>query len=297
MFLKLVGLTLLAVGIAIGIGSYPALAETSSAVRGFNIQDMLRHTLAWINQLGSVGVLAYIALYIIATVAFLPGSIVTLGGGAIFGVVLGSLYVFIGASLGATAAFLIGRYLARDWVYKQIAGNEKFRKIDEAVRQEGFKIVFLTRLSPVFPFNLLNYALGITGVSFKDYLLGFLGMIPGTVMYVYLGSLAGACTQIGTKDQPSNSAVEWTMRIIGFIATVAVTVFVTRIARKAWDEALNQTTHQTWKRKPLFFLNYPCQIQHSRMLPSHRWMSITRGWFPTFIHRIGLILNPLAVTT
>jgi uncharacterized membrane protein YdjX (TVP38/TMEM64 family) len=239
MFLKLVGLTLLAVGIAIGIGSYPALAETSSAVRGFNIQDMLRHTLAWINQLGSVGVLAYIALYIIATVAFLPGSIVTLGGGAIFGVVLGSLYVFIGASLGATAAFLIGRYLARDWVYKQIAGNEKFRKIDEAVGQEGFKIVFLTRLSPVFPFNLLNYALGITGVSFKDYLLGFLGMIPGTVMYVYLGSLAGACTQIGTKDQPSNSAVEWTMRIIGFIATVAVTVFVTRIARKALEEKVS----------------------------------------------------------
>jgi uncharacterized membrane protein YdjX (TVP38/TMEM64 family) len=153
--------------------------------------------------------------------------------------VLGSLYVFIGASLGATAAFLIGRYLARDWVYKQIAGNEKFRKIDEAVGQEGFKIVFLTRLSPVFPFNLLNYALGITGVSFKDYLLGFLGMIPGTVMYVYLGSLAGACTQIGTKDQPSNSAVEWTMRIIGFIATVAVTVFVTRIARKALEEKVS----------------------------------------------------------
>jgi uncharacterized membrane protein YdjX (TVP38/TMEM64 family) len=239
MFLKLSGLILLAVGLVIGISTYPALAETSSAARGFNIQDMLRKALAWINQLGRVGAIAYIALYIIATVAFLPGSIVTLGGGAIFGVVWGSLYVFIGAALGATAAFLIGRYLARDLVYKQIAGNEKFRKIDEAVGKEGFKIVFLTRLSPIFPFNLLNYALGITGVSFKDYLLGFLGMIPGTVMYVYLGALAGACALIGTNAQPTNSVVEWTLRIIGFIATVAVTVFVTRIARKALEEKVS----------------------------------------------------------
>lgn len=237
--IKLFGLMLLTIGIAIGIATYPALAETSLAAREFNLQDMLRNTLTWINELGSVGAIAYIALYIIATVAFLPGSIVTLGGGAIFGVVLGSLYVFIGAVLGATAAFLIGRYLARNWVYKQIAGNEKFRRIDEAVGKEGFKIVFLTRLSPVFPFNLLNYALGITGVSFKDYLLGFLGMIPGTVMYVYLGSLAGAFALIGTKAQPTNSVVEWTMRIIGFIATVAVTVFVTRIARKALEEKVS----------------------------------------------------------
>ena len=239
MLLRVVVLTLLAVGTAFIVTSYPALAAASSAPRGFGIQEMFRQTLAWIKDLGSVGAFAYIALYIITTVAFLPGSIVTLGGGAIFGVVLGSIYVFIGASLGAIAAFLIGRYLARDWVYKQIAGNEKFRKIDEAVSKEGFKIVFLTRLSPVFPFNLLNYALGVTGVSLRDYLLGFLGMIPGTVMYVYLGSLAGQCALIGTKAQPTNSVVEWTMRIIGFIATVAVTVVVTRIARKALEEKVS----------------------------------------------------------
>ncbi len=237
--LKLVGLTLLAIGIAIAISAVPAFAATSPAARAFNLQDMLRRTLAWIDDLGAVGALAYIALYILATVAFLPGSIITLGGGAVYGVALGSLYVLIGASLGATAAFLIGRYLARDWVYKKIAGNEKFRKIDEAVGREGFKIVCLTRLSPVFPFNLLNYAFGVTGVSLKDYLLGFVGMIPGTVMYVYLGSLTSQCALIGTKAQPTNAAVEWTMRIIGFIATVAVTVFVTRIARKALEEKVS----------------------------------------------------------
>lgn len=235
----LVGLTLLAVGVAIAIAASPALADASPVTRGFNLQDMLRQALAWINERGRVGAIAYITLYIIATVAFLPGSIITLGGGAIFGVFWGSLYVFIGASLGATAAFLIGRYFARNWVYKKIAGNEKFRKIDAAVGKEGFKIVCLTRLSPVFPFNLLNYALGVTGVSLKDYLLGFVGMIPGTVMYVYLGSLAGACALIGTKAQPTNSVVEWVQMIIGFIATVAVTVVITRIARKALEEKVS----------------------------------------------------------
>lgn len=230
---------LLAVGVAIAIAASPALADTSPVTQGFNLQDMLRQALAWINERGRVGVIAYITLYIIATVAFLPGSIITLGGGAIFGVFWGSLYVFIGASLGATAAFLIGRYFARNWVYKKIAGNEKFRKIDEAVGKEGFKIVGLTRLSPVFPFNLLNYAFGVTGVSLKDYLLGFVGMIPGTVMYVYIGSLAGACALIGTKAQPTNSVVEWARMIIGFIATVAVTVVITRIARKALEEKVS----------------------------------------------------------
>jgi uncharacterized membrane protein YdjX (TVP38/TMEM64 family) len=236
---RLVGLTLLAVGIVLVVDSVPAFAQEVSATPGFNIQDMLLRSLEWINSLGPVGAIAYIALYIVATVAFLPGSLITLGAGVVYGVVLGSIYVFIGASLGATAAFLIGRYLARDWVYKKIAGNEKFRAIDEAVGREGFKIVFLTRLSPVFPFNLLNYALGVTGVSLKDYLLGFIGMIPGTVMYVYLGSLASQCALIGTQGQPSNAGVVWTIRIIGFIATVAVTVIVTRIARKALERKVS----------------------------------------------------------
>ena len=116
---------------------------------------------------------------------------------------------------------------------------KNLKAIDEAVGKEGFKIVLLTRLSPVFPFNLLNYAFGVTGVSLKDYLLGFVGMIPGTIMYVYLGSLAGNCALIGTANQPKNLAIQWTLRIIGFVATVAVTLFVTRIARKALEEKVS----------------------------------------------------------
>ena len=235
----LVILTLLIGGCGLLLATAPVLAQESSNAQGFNPQEILRNALQWIDRLGSVGAIAFITLYIIASVAFLPGSILTLGAGVVFGVILGSLYVFIGATLGATAAFLVGRYLARNWVSQKIAGNNKFRAIDEAVATEGFKIVFLTRLSPVFPFNLLNYAFGVTGVSLKDYFLGCIGMIPGTIMYVYIGSLAGSLARIGTEEQPTNPTVQWAIRIIGFIATVGVTVYVTRLARKALEEKVS----------------------------------------------------------
>ncbi|HAG83367.1 MAG TPA: TVP38/TMEM64 family protein [Cyanobacteria bacterium UBA12227] len=236
--LKLTGLTLL----TLIITTAPALAQESANASGFNPQELLRNALLWIQNLGSTGAIAFISLYIIATVAFLPGSIITLGAGVVFGVVLGSLYVFMGATLGATAAFLVGRYLARGWVANKIEGNDKFKAIDEAVGREGFKIVLLTRLSPVFPFNLLNYAYGLTGVSLKDYFLGSVGMIPGTIMYVYIGSLAGSLAMVGTESQPTNPTVQWAIRIIGFIATVAVTIYVTKIAKKALDESVSNNT-------------------------------------------------------
>jgi uncharacterized membrane protein YdjX (TVP38/TMEM64 family) len=222
---------LLSLGVWLLWTSEPAIAAPQAL--GFNPQELLRSALEWVNGLGAMGAIAFIALYIGATVAFFPGSILTLGAGVLFGVVLGSLYVFLGATLGATAAFLVGRYLARSWVSKKIEGNPKFHAIDEAVGREGFKIVLLTRLSPVFPFNLLNYAYGLTGVSLKDYVLASIGMIPGTLMYVYIGSLAGSIATLGTGTQSTNPEVQWAIRIIGFIATVAVTVYVTRVARKA----------------------------------------------------------------
>lgn len=235
-FWRLGILSLLAFSIALLIHTDPALAQSANSP-GLNPQIWLRNALEWIQSLGAVGAIAFIAIYIISTVAFLPGSILTLGAGVVFGVGWGSLYVFIGATIGATAAFLVGRYLARGWVAKKIAGNSKFRSIDEAVGREGLKIVLLTRLSPIFPFNLLNYAYGLTGVSLKDYFLGSVGMIPGTIMYVYIGSLAGSIATIGTGNQPSDPTVQWAIRIIGFIATVAVTVYVTKIARKALEES------------------------------------------------------------
>lgn len=225
--------------ILIGVLLIAVIAALIFAAKYFNVQELLRNALAWINSLGTLGPVAFIMIYILATVLFLPGSILTLGAGVVFGVILGAIYVFIGATLGATAAFLVGRYLARGWVSQQIENNTKFRAIDQAVAREGLKIVLLTRLSPVFPFNLLNYALGVTQVSLKDYFLGSVGMIPGTIMYVYLGSLAGNLALIGSANQPTNPTVQWIIRIVGFVATVAVTVYVTRVARKALEEEVS----------------------------------------------------------
>ncbi|NEP25352.1 MAG: TVP38/TMEM64 family protein [Moorea sp. SIO3I6] len=239
---KLVSLTLLAMVMVLVVHAEPSFAQESASSGGFNPQELLRNALQWIDSLGPIGAIAFIAIYIIAAVAFLPGSILTLGAGVVFGVVLGSIYVFIGATIGATAAFLVGRYLARDWIAQKIAGNDKFSAIDEAVGQEGLKIVFLTRLSPVFPFNLLNYAYGLTGVSLKDYVLGSFGMIPGTVMYVYIGSLAGDLATLGSGEAPTNPTFQWAIRIIGFIATVAITLFITNLAKKALAKSVSKET-------------------------------------------------------
>ncbi len=172
---------------------------------------------------------------------FIPGSLLTLGAGVLFGVVWGSIFVSIASTLGATAAFLVGRYLTRNWVSKQLEGKENFQAIDQAVAQEGWKIVGLTRLSPVFPFNLLNYAFGITQVSLKDYFFAsWIGMMPGTVMYVYIGSLFGSLATLATGIQGrSRTPAEWTLYVIGLIATIAVTIYVTRIAKKALESKIN----------------------------------------------------------
>lgn len=204
-----------------------------AAAKYFDVQQGFRDVLAWISGLGALGPLIFIALYIVASVLFLPGTVLTLGAGVVFGVVEGSIAVSIGATLGAACAFLVGRYLVRDWIAAKISGKEKFRAVDEAVGKEGWMIVLLTRLSPAFPFNLLNYAFGLTKVSFGDYFFAsFVGMIPGTVMYVYIGSLTGSLATLGAEGHTRTTG-EWVFYGVGLLATVAVTVLVTRVARKA----------------------------------------------------------------
>jgi len=208
------------------------------AAQYFHIQELLIKSLDWINSLGPSGPLLFIGIYILACVLFIPGSILTLGAGIIFGIVKGSIIVSISATLGATCAFLAGRYLARDWVAQKIEGNPKFRAIDEAVAKEGWKIVGLVRLSPIFPFNLLNYAFGLTRVSLRHYFLAsWIGMLPGTVMYVYIGSLAGDLAKLGTGSR-TRPPVEWALYVVGLIATIIVTIFVTRLAGRALDKKI-----------------------------------------------------------
>ena len=202
------------------------------AARYFDAPALLRTALEAIARLGAWGPVLFVVLYVAATVLFLPGSILTLGAGVVFGVTRGAVIVSISATLGATAAFLVGRYVARDWVAGKIEGNQKFRAIDEAVAREGWKIVGLTRLSPVFPFNLLNYAFGLTRVSLSHYVVAsWIGMMPGTVMYVYLGSVAG--TLAGAGGETSRTRAQWALYAVGLAATIGVTVYVTRLARRA----------------------------------------------------------------
>jgi uncharacterized membrane protein YdjX (TVP38/TMEM64 family) len=208
------------------------------------LQQILQHALTWVEQLGPIAPIAFIVIYNLATVLLIPGSVLTLGSGVLFGLWWGSLVVFVAATLGATLAFWIGRNLARDWVSEKISAYPKFGAIDAAVAKEGFKIVFLTRLSPLFPFNLLNYAFGITQVSLKDYVLGSVGMIPGTILYVYIGSLIGSVAQLGTQAQtidPQAQTIQWIMKIVGFIATIAVTFYITKIAQKVLDESISES--------------------------------------------------------
>jgi len=215
------------------VGIAVIIAALIASTQLINLQEILTHTLQWINDLGPSAAIVFIIIYMVATVFFFPASILTLGAGIIFDIFFGSLYVFIAASVGASLAFLVGRYIARGWVEKRIEGNPQFKAIDQAVAEEGMKIVLLTRLSPIFPFNLLNYAYGLTKVTFQDYVIGTLGILPGTIMYVYVGSLAKNLATLGSEEVTTPSEIQWAIRIIGFIATVVVTVYVTKIARKA----------------------------------------------------------------
>jgi uncharacterized membrane protein YdjX (TVP38/TMEM64 family) len=197
------------------------------------VKEYLVALLEWTKSLGAVGPIVVAAAYVVACVLFVPGSILTIGAGFLFGVGIGALTVSIGSTLGAAAAFLVGRTLARKWIADKVTGNKKFAAIDEAVGKEGFKLVLLLRLSPIFPFNLLNYALGLTRVSFwKYFFASWLGMLPATIMYVYFGSAARSLTDIAAGNLQGGAGQQvffW----IGLAATIVVAVFVTKIASKS----------------------------------------------------------------
>jgi uncharacterized membrane protein YdjX (TVP38/TMEM64 family) len=170
----------------------------------------------WVEGLGFWGPLVFVVLYAALTVAAVPAFLLTLAAGAIFGLLKGVIVVFAAATLGASAAFLIARYAARAAVERRVAGNRRFEAVDRAIGEQGRRMVFLLRLSPVFPFNLLNYALGLTSVRFRDYLVACLGMIPGTLLYV---GLCSTCTPGNWRETSRHSPGArrptracWTMR-------------------------------------------------------------------------------------
>lgn len=202
---------------------------------------MLPKFAAWVGSLGAWGPLAFIAGYSIAPVIFAPAFLLTLAAGAIFGFVKGVIYVMIGATIGATLAFLTGRYLARHLVERLLRHEPRLAIIDRAVERHGFRLVALLRMSPAVPFVLLNYALGLSRVRLLDYVAACIGMLPVVAMYVYSGKVAGDLAKLAGGVAPPRGPVYYTSIALGLASTVAVTIVVTRIAKKAIEQELHLT--------------------------------------------------------
>jgi uncharacterized membrane protein YdjX (TVP38/TMEM64 family) len=195
----------------------------------------------WLNTLATQDPLTFIIVFNVATLVGIPASLLAMRVGYVFGAGWGTWYVLIAAIVGAIVTFTIGRYLAKDWVQRKIQHNLWFKAIDRAVAQEGWKIVLLTRLSPIFPFNLTNYAFGVTQISLKSYMLGSMGILPGTFLYTYVGSLANDLTTINLSTSSAHFSiqfVQWTMRIVGLAATVLLLLYTNRLAKKALNQHL-----------------------------------------------------------
>lgn len=196
------------------------------------LHHALQAVLEWIRPMGVWAPVVFVLFYIVACVAFVPASVLTLGAGALFGVVQGSICVSIGATLGATASFLVGRHFARDWVTNRIAGHPIFAAIERAVAESGLKIVLLTRLCPVFPFFMMNYGYGLTRVALSRYVFAtWIGILPSSTLLVYVGSLANPGE---IKDTPAM----WAIKILGLLATIAMMLYIGKVARRALSTTL-----------------------------------------------------------
>ncbi len=206
------------------------LIAFSAVAAAFPVRGWMRALANWVEQLGPAGVAVFIGAYAIATVLLFPGWIFTVAAGLIFGVIGGTAVALSGATLGAALAFLVARYLVRDGVQKFAKSNPRFQAIDQAIGENGWKIVGLLRLNPLIPFNISNYFYGITAIPFWQYaLVSATGMLPGALLYAYLGAVGKAT--LGAES-PSSTG-HYLLLGIGLAATVAGTIIISRLARNA----------------------------------------------------------------
>ena len=205
------------------------------AMRFLPVQQWLRNFNDWVGQMGAAGIFIFIFVYAFATVLLAPGSVLTIGAGFAFGLWKGFVAVSAGATLGASLAFLVARFIARGKIELVSQRHEKFRKIDNAIGKQGAKLIFLLRLSPVIPFNLSNYFYGLTSVEFWPYVLAsWIGMMPGTFLYVYIGTAGRAAVLAAAGGEVIKRGWQyWIFLSVGLAATIAVTFWVTKIARSA----------------------------------------------------------------
>jgi uncharacterized membrane protein YdjX (TVP38/TMEM64 family) len=198
-------------------------------------------TLPWLPQALELlrspwGAAAFVPLYALWVTLLLPGVWASMLAGVLYGTLWGSVLVFVGACLGALAAFLLGRHWLRNWARQRLTAVPKLLAIERAVSREGLRLVLLTRLSPAFPFSLLNLAYGLSDVSLRDYSIGLIGIVPGTVLFCGLGALAGDVARFGEVLSGRADPLTWTLRIVGLLATVLVVWLVGRAARQALQE-------------------------------------------------------------
>ena len=203
---------------------------------GRSLAPRLLSIVAHIQTLGPAAPIAFIGIYAFAVVALIPASLLTIAGGAVFGLIRGAIYALIGATLGSTAAFLLGRYVARRLVAKRLAAMPRFVAIEQAVSARGRRIVFLLRLSPLIPFNFLNYALGLTTISAWDFVIASAGTIPGAFVYAYAGKVTGEALALAGQAQVPKDASYYAVLVAGLVATLAATTVVTRTARRALQD-------------------------------------------------------------
>jgi uncharacterized membrane protein YdjX (TVP38/TMEM64 family) len=187
----------------------------------------------WVQSLGPWGPMAFVVAYGIAAVLILPCVLLTLAAGALWGVGRGLLYAMTGASLGAALAFLTARYVLRRFVQEYVDRHPRLAAIDRAVEAEGFRLMFLLRLSPIVPYTLLNYVLGVSRVRFREFLGGLAGMVPAALMYVYAGKVIGDVASIATGARAPRDAAYYTLLGFGLAATVLASILIARAAARA----------------------------------------------------------------
>ena len=183
-----------------------------------------------------LGIFSFITLYAIWVVILLPGSFLSMLGGAIYGTFWGSIFVFLAAFLGAEITFLLGRKFFQSFIQARIAKFSKFQTIQKAVSKEGFKLIFLTRLSPAFPFSLLNLIYSLSEVNIRDFSFGLIGILPGTILFCGLGSLAGDIAQFNSVLNDKKDINSLLFSAFGLLATCAVVFIVSRASRNALQE-------------------------------------------------------------
>jgi uncharacterized membrane protein YdjX (TVP38/TMEM64 family) len=219
-----VAVLLVAVIVAVAVGSPLASWATDAA--------------AWTRGHREAAGAAFVAVYVLAAVLIVPASILTLAAGYLFGLPLGVALTSVGSVLGAMAAFVVGRFVARDWVAQRVAAWPRFGALDAALHHDGFAIVLLARLSPLIPYNLLNYGLSVTAARFRDYALAtWIGMLPATALYVYAGTLAKDLATLTSTARTPSWATQ-SLLAFGFLATAALTVLITRRATRVLRERL-----------------------------------------------------------